>query len=254
MNERNKNSINISSLDDSGTVSVLSTCNVLKQPNSKLIDKNYSKKICNYGLDSDVYDSLSNSQSVGNFQEISKDVNSEKLTRNHLSEAASINNNYTTFRVESKEEDIEQGDSSQFWKELYMNQIRDSLNYEETIKTLFEENRLNQEYIIGLESRLSSILNKSNNITNNFHNNLSALFRQFSMIGNNSCAPDLSDLKSYLSNAEDYKSQLDILAEEKDNLTANLSLSRHQYLQSIIKIDELQGTVVNLQKQILNLK
>ena len=135
--------------------------------------------------------------------------------------------------------------NNQFWKEMFISSIKNAEVYEETIKNLFEENRINQEYIIILEERLSDVLNKTNRITNSFHNNFKILQQSFSENNNNYN-------QELLQTIEDYKLQLDILAEEKDNLSSNLSLSRHQNLQSSIKLEELQKTLIHLKKSWIN--
>jgi hypothetical protein len=75
------------------------------------------------------------------------------------------------------------------------------------------------------------ILNSSyNNDNTKDTNNLSNLF-----------------MKNYNEVLNDYKKQLEILAEEKDNLSTNLSITRHQQLQTSMKIEALQTRVFNLE-------
>lgn len=46
----------------------------------------------------------------------------------------------------------------------------------------------------------------------------------------------------------DYKRQLEILAEQKESLSTSLSISRHQQLQITMKLEVLQSRLYNLER------
>lgn len=154
--------------------------------------------------------------------------------------------------------------SSEYWKKIALSLIEDSMQYEKTILTLFEENRIHQEYIISLEEKLSKLLIKTNNITTNYHQHLTSLhklIKHMEEIEDKDDKEENEDLNrkntqiTVLKNTiEDYKSQLNILAEEKDSLTANLSLARHQCLQSSIKMEEIQRSSLTFKENWMKLK
>jgi len=145
---------------------------------------------------------------------------------------------------------------SAHWKNSYFNLLRSSLTFDDTIKTLIEENRIHQEYIINLEKKNQKILLTCTNITNDFHNNLFFNLNNLnslslnSNINNNFNTDSLSKLisKNFNELLNDYKKQLDLLAEEKDTLFSNLSLARHQHLQMTLKMEEIQNRIFNLEK------
>lgn len=146
-----------------------------------------------------------------------------------------------------------------FWRGLFVNQVKESLEFETTIKCLYEENRLNQEYIISLEDRINKLLIRTNNITNNYHNNLKSLHRLIQNIEstsneNNKILNNLDNIFNQMNLIDDFKSQLEILSEEKENSNSNLALSRHQYLQASIKLDQFQKKIVDLHQNMANLK
>jgi hypothetical protein len=156
------------------------------------------------------------------------------------------------------------------WRTSYFNLLKDSLNWEETIKNLMEENRIHQEYIISLENKLNKLLVSCNNITNNFHKSLNLAnlcgsnqglnynyntnnsqvmnqFQSFRSGYNENMSPNYENL-NFEQILNDYKKQLEILAEEKENLNTNLSISRHQQLQCSIKLENLQTRLFNLEQ------
>lgn len=153
------------------------------------------------------------------------------------------------------------------WRNSYFTLLKDSFPFEETIKNLLEENRIHQEYIINLENKLNKLFATCSNITNNFHNSmsknlpmlqsLSAINSEISMENpvinfnsnsNTNANIYQSFMKNYSEVMSDYKKQLEILAEEKDSLSTNLSISRHQQLQCSLKLENLQTRVVNLEQ------
>lgn len=152
-------------------------------------------------------------------------------------------------------------DSCTHWKSSYFNLLKSSLSFDDTIKTLIEENRIHQEYIINLEKKNQKILTTCTNITNDFHNNLffnlNSLYSLTNINSNNSNnannnnnSESLSKLisKNFNELLNDYKKQLDVLSEEKDTLFSNLSLARHQNLQMTLKMEEIQNRIFNLEK------
>ena len=142
-----------------------------------------------------------------------------------------------------------------FWRNLYVNQVKESLEYEETIKTLYEENKLNQEYIISLEDRLNNLLDKTNNITNNYHNNLKSLHKLIESLENNKNYDNnfSSNFMTNLKIVDDFHNQLIVVSEEKENIYSNLSLCRHQSLQLSIKVEEMQKKIVQLHQQLISI-
>lgn len=138
-----------------------------------------------------------------------------------------------------------------FWRNLYINNVKTSLNYEEIIKTMYEENRLQQEYIINLEKRLNDTLDKTNSITNNFHNNIKSLHKMIKSIDCDDKSNNFLEINLNLIN--DFKSQLEIISDEKENMNSNISLLRHQNLQQMSIIEDFQKRVVNNHKEILSL-
>lgn len=58
------------------------------------------------------------------------------------------------------------------WRKNYFCLLENSIQFEETIKNLIEENRIHQEYIISLENKLNKVLKNCSLITENFHNSL----------------------------------------------------------------------------------
>ena len=128
------------------------------------------------------------------------------------------------------------------WRESYFNLLSDSLIFDETIKTLYEENRIHQEYIINLENKINKILQSCNNITNNFHSNLNLNIDTSTTSLNNTYIKNFNEILN------DYKKQLDILADEKDQLNTNLSVSRHQQLQTTMRLEELQDRIYRIEK------
>jgi hypothetical protein len=155
----------------------------------------------------------------------------------------------------------------------YFNLLKDSLTWEETIKNLMEENRIHQEYIISIENKLNKLLVSCNNITNSFHKSLnianlyasnqginlnynyntntnnSQAFNQFQSFrsGNNENISPNENL-NFEQILNDYKKQLEILSDEKENLYTNLSISRHQQLQSSLKLENLQTRLFNIEQ------
>ena len=141
--------------------------------------------------------------------------------------------------------------NSKNWRRSYFNLLKDSLYYEDTIKTLYEENRIHQEYIISLENKMSKLLTSCTNITTNFHNNLYKSGNKMdNLINNNNIDTNLSQVlgKNYNELLDDYKKQLEILSEEKDSLSTNLSISRHQNLQTTIKLEDLQNRIYSIEQ------
>lgn len=151
-------------------------------------------------------------------------------------------------------------DACAHWKNSYFNLLKSSLTFDDTIKTLIEENRIHQEYIINLEKKNQKILSTCTNITNDFHNNLFFNLNNLNSLSlnsnsnnnnnNNFNSESLSKLisKNFNELLNDYKKQLDVLAEEKDTLFSNLSLARHQHLQMTLKMEEIQNRIFNLEK------
>jgi hypothetical protein len=154
---------------------------------------------------------------------------------------------------------------SEYWRRNYFTLLKDSLNFEETILQLTEENRIHLEYIISLENKISKILQVTNNITNNFHMNMMNFMKNDNLNSSNLFTQNENNQQnfnnnnkftgiqnSYLKNLSetlnDYKKQLEILAEEKETLSTNLSISRHQQLQVNLKVEDLQSRIVNLEK------
>jgi hypothetical protein len=159
------------------------------------------------------------------------------------------------------------------WRRSYFNLLKDSLTWEETIKNLMEENRIHQEYIISIENKLNKLLVSCNNITNSFHKSLnianlyasnqginlnynyntntnnSQAFNQFQSFrsGNNENISPNENL-NFEQILNDYKKQLEILSDEKENLYTNLSISRHQQLQSSLKLENLQTRLFNIEQ------
>jgi hypothetical protein len=141
------------------------------------------------------------------------------------------------------------------WRNSYFNLLKDSICFDETIKNLYEENRIHLEFIISLENKINKLLVSCNNITNNFHQNIQKSINleninlpiNTSNSGNNNSFNN-SYIKNFNEVLNDYKKQLEILADEKDNLNTNLSISRHQQLQSSIKLEELQDRVYRIEQ------
>jgi hypothetical protein len=140
------------------------------------------------------------------------------------------------------------------WRSSYFNLLKDSLVFDETIKTLYEENRIHLEYIISLENKLNKLLDSCNNITNNFHQNIckSINMGEINIQTNSSVTSNTSINNAYIKNfnevLNDYKKQLEILADEKDNLNTNLSISRHQQLQYSLRLEELQDRLYRVEQ------
>ena len=167
-------------------------------------------------------------------------LNSNKKIKNKL-----MNDNTDKY-IRLKEKYHESQNAEQHWRSSYFNLLNDSLSYEETIKSLIEENRIHQEYIISLENRLDKLLASCNNITHNFHNSLFKNLNSF----NNPSNENISNLfiKNYNEVLHDYKKQLEILAEEKDSLSTNLSITRHQQLQCTLKLEDAQTRLYNIER------
>jgi hypothetical protein len=146
--------------------------------------------------------------------------------------------------------------SEEKWRRLYFTILEDSILYEETIKNLIEENRIHQEYIINLENKLNKVIVSCNIITDNFHNNLSQAIcgnsnniHLNSHIGSSSSGNDFTfQMKNIHEVMNDYKRQLEILAEEKESLSTNLSISRHQQLQLTMKLEVMQTRLYNFER------
>jgi hypothetical protein len=144
----------------------------------------------------------------------------------------------------------------EYWRRLYFTLLEDSILYEETIKNLIEENRIHQEYIINLENKLNKVIISCNVITDNFHNNLSQTLcgnynnnHLNSFTGSSSMGNDFTfQMKNMHEVLNDYKRQLEILAEEKDSLSTNLSISRHQQLQLTMKLEVMQTRLYNFER------
>lgn len=148
------------------------------------------------------------------------------------------------------------------WRNSYFNLLKDSINFDECIKTLYEENRIHIEYIISLENKLNKLLVTCNNITNNFHNNLYKNMNlnnsndivntttNFNSNNNSNNNPNINQifLKNYNEILNDYKRQLEILAEEKESLHTNLSIARHSQLQYAMRIEEMQTRIYTLEQ------
>jgi hypothetical protein len=141
------------------------------------------------------------------------------------------------------------------WRSSYFNLLKDSLVFDETIKTLYEENRIHLEYIISLENKINKLLVSCNNITNNFHQNLckSLNMGEVNLPTSSSQNSNQSNMNNlYIRNfnevLNDYKKQLEILVDEKDNLNTNLSISRHQQLQYSMRLEELQDRVYRVEQ------
>ena len=199
-----------------------------------------------------------------NYQQSNIDSNNLQLFEKYQN----LNQKYNSLKEKFKD----RCEVSEYWRRNYFNLLKDSLMYEETILQLTEENRIHLEYIISLENKINKILQVSNNITNNFHQNLMNFMKQdnFNNLNvnttnmvtyNNNNDLNQSNLnnnknsglnnafvKNFTETLNDYKKQLEILAEEKETLSTNLSISRHQQLQTNMKIEELQSRVVNLEK------
>lgn len=131
------------------------------------------------------------------------------------------------------------------WRSSYFNLLKDSIQYDEAIKNLIEENRIHQEYIISLENKLNKILTSCNNITSSFHNNLMQL-SNLDTTANNNLSNTL--LKNYNEIINDYKQQIEILAEEKENLSTSLSITRHQQLQNTMKLEGMQKRILFMEQ------
>jgi hypothetical protein len=137
------------------------------------------------------------------------------------------------------------------WRGSYFNLLKDSLVFDESIKTLYEENRIHLEYIISLESKISKLLVSCNNITNNFHQNLCKSLNMNEInIQTSSSNASMNNvyIKNFNEVLNDYKKQLEILAEEKDSLNTNLSISRHQQLQYSLRMEELQDRLYRIEQ------
>jgi len=139
------------------------------------------------------------------------------------------------------------------WKNSYYNLLKNSLCFDDTIKTLIEENRIHQEYIINLEKKNQKLLQTCTNITNDFHNNFFFNMNNLTLGNNNSNNLNTDSLNKLISKnfnelLNDYKKQLDVLSEEKDTLFSNLSLARHQHLQMTLKTEEIQNRIFSLEK------
>jgi hypothetical protein len=207
--------------------------------------------------------------------------NSNLINQNNYISSNTENNNNQIFEKHQmlqqkyntlKEKFKERCEVSEYWRRNYFNLLKDSLTFEETIMQLTEENRIHLEYIISLENKINKILQVTNNITNSFHQNLMNFLRNdnasqgFNINTTNLMTNNNNDLnhsnisnnkniglnnayyKNFTETLNDYKKQLEILAEEKETLNTNLSISRHQQLQVNLKVEELQSRVVNLEK------
>jgi hypothetical protein len=155
----------------------------------------------------------------------------------------SLRDKYKTVKKEAKH-----------WRSSYFNLLKDSLVFDESIKTLYEENRIHLEYIISLENKVNKLLVSCNNITNNFHQNLckSLNMNEVNIQTSSSHISNTSMNNVYIKNfnevLNDYKKQLEILADEKDNLNTNLSISRHQQLQYSLRLEELQDRIYRIEQ------
>jgi hypothetical protein len=130
------------------------------------------------------------------------------------------------------------------WRKSYFNLLKDSLVFDETLKTLNEENRIHVEYIISLENKVNKILNTCKNITDNFHSNLC---RSVNLdVSTNKI--ENSYTKNFNEILNDYKKQLEILSDEKEELNTNISISRHQQLQYSMRVEELQDRVYRIEQ------
>lgn len=207
--------------------------------------------------------------------------NSNLINQNNYISNNTENNNIQIFEKHQilqqkyntlKDKFKERCEVSEYWRRNYFNLLKDSLIFEETIMQLTEENRIHLEYIISLENKINKILQVTNNITNSFHQNLMNFLRNdnnsqgFNINTTNLMTNNNNDLnhsnisnnkniglnnayyKNFTETLNDYKKQLEILAEEKETLNTNLSISRHQQLQVNLKVEELQARVVNLEK------
>ena len=182
----------------------------------------------------------------------------------------SISNNYDKSCISvllNKNLDSEyynENETIEFWKNMCFSMIKDSIQYENTILNLFEENRIYQEYVVSLEDKISKILIKTNNITSDYHkhlNYLNNIINELNQSIKNKDSITLELNRNDIINQEiivlkntinDYKSQLDILAEEKETLTSNLSLSRHQCIQATIKLEEIQNSSKSFKENLIN--
>lgn len=195
----------------------------------------------------------------------SNNNNSDYNIKERLELAQGLNVKYNKLKQKYRKE----RDAATHWRKSYNNLLKYSITFDETIKTLIEENRIHQEYIINLEKKNSRILNTCNNITNDFHTNLFFNINNFNnTININNVNPNSNNLSNYSgvnynTNSDsfiklfqknfneiinDYKKQIDLLSEEKDSLFSNLSLSRHQHLQMTLKMEEIQNRIFYLDK------
>jgi len=132
------------------------------------------------------------------------------------------------------------------WRTSYFEILKESIEYDETLKNLIEENRIHQEYIISLENKINRLLKSCNRISENFHNNLIQIKNIEIINPINNISNTI--LKNYNDIVNDYKQQIDILAEEKENLSTNLSISRHQQLQFTLKLEQIQNRILFLEQ------
>ena len=150
---------------------------------------------------------------------------------------------------------------AEHWRKCYFNLLKESINFDDTIRSLLEENRIHSEYIISLEKKSNKLLTSCTNMANNFHSSFS---KMHNLEGSNSSV-DISNtnntnenkgirnidnhlVKNFNEILNDYKKQLEILADEKDNNNTNLAVSRHQNLQLTMQLEQLQTRVVNYEK------
>jgi hypothetical protein len=189
-----------------------------------------------------------------------------KLKKNELAQYTEMDDNSLYFSVNSNRNKIHSTDKiidnndvyiqlkekyqkskkeAKHWRSSFFNLLNNSISYDDTIKSLLEENRIHQEYIINVENKIDKLLSSCNSITNNFHNSLFKTLNNLNISNEN-----ISNLfiKNYNEVLNDYKKQLEIIADEKENLSTNLSIARHQQLQCTIKLEESQTRLYNLER------
>ena len=122
-----------------------------------------------------------------------------------------------------------------FWRDKYAQFL--TFNSKQQTDELIADNSMLREYIFELESRVEQLIKSNASLIESFQASYLEL-RQRSTI------PVESVTSEYLK-------QIDCIAEDKANLNATLSLSKHIGMQNEMRIEELQARIYELENCIV---
>ncbi len=238
--------------------------------NNNKINKDKNKNKENNNNKNHEYSSDENLNININLNSDNENKNENYNNKNNRNKENKENKNEFNFLKEKykrlKEENKKEKEISLHWKNSYYNLLKNSLMYDESIKSLIEENRIHQEYIINLEKKNNKVLISCTESLNNFHEILNnklnlAFFKEInndSEFNNNNNVNNYSEIsnnntykilaQNFNEIIQDYKKQLNIFFDEKENLFRNLSLTRHQNLQMTLKLEEMQNRIYYIEK------